>query len=304
MSHIAGRVYASKEHPAVEDREVVWNDPAGGRPADSDFVRTRQGPVGHPEALVAGRGTLVGPLRLEDAEQFGRIDREAAVIAPEACLPEWRARCRLCSFRSIPPCCAREAGRSVIGRADVVRALEARIRRVSRIRDRAQESIVERVAIIDAEGARVGQVNGLSVIEIGGFAFGRPTRITCRTRLGAGKVVDIEREVELGGPIHSKGVLILSGFLAKRYALDSPMSLFASLVFEQSYGGVEGDSASSAELYALLSALAEAPLRQDLWRRGARLCRRRGASRRLHGLQLAQVDLNDGAQRRRRRALR
>ncbi len=160
--------------------------------------------------------------------------------------------------------CAREGGRSVIGRADVVRALEARIRRVSRIRDRAQELIVERVALIDTEGARIGQVNGLSVIEIGGFAFGRPTRITCQTRLGAGKVVDIEREVELGGPIHSKGVLILSGFLAGRYALDSPMSLFASLVFEQSYGGVEGDSASSAELYALLSALAEAPLRQDL----------------------------------------
>jgi len=102
------------------------------------------------------------------------------------------------------------------------------------------------------------------VIEIGGFAFGRPTRITCQTRPGSGRVVDIEREVELGGPIHSKGVLILSGFLAGRYALDAPMSLFASLVFEQSYGGVEGDSASSAELYALLSALAQAPLRQDL----------------------------------------
>lgn len=104
----------------------------------------------------------------------------------------------------------------------------------------------------------------MSVIELGGFAFGRPTRITCQVRPGSGKVVDIEREVELGGPIHSKGVLILSGFLAGRYALDTPMSLFASLVFEQSYGGVEGDSASSAELYALLSALAELPLRQDL----------------------------------------
>jgi len=107
-------------------------------------------------------------------------------------------------------------------------------------------------------------VNGLSVIELAGFRFGRPTRITCRVRPGTGKVVDIEREVELGGPIHSKGVLILSGFLAGRYALDTPMSLFASLVFEQSYGGVEGDSASSAELYALLSALAEIPIRQDL----------------------------------------
>ncbi len=160
--------------------------------------------------------------------------------------------------------CAREAGREAIARADVERALQARVRRASRLRDRAQETIIERIALIDTEGARVGQINGLSVIEIGGFAFGRPTRITCQTRPGAGKVVDIEREVELGGPIHSKGVLILSGFLAGRYALDAPMSLFASLVFEQSYGGVEGDSASSAELYALMSALADAPLRQDL----------------------------------------
>ncbi len=160
--------------------------------------------------------------------------------------------------------CAREAKRELVARADMESALQARASRASRIRDRAQEAILERVALIATEGARVGQVNGLSVVEIGGFAFGSPTRITCQTRPGGGKVVDIEREVALGGPIHSKGVLILSGFLAGRYALDTPMSLFASLVFEQSYGGVEGDSASSAELYALLSALAEAPLRQDL----------------------------------------
>ena len=160
--------------------------------------------------------------------------------------------------------CAREAGRGVITREDFDQAIEARIRRASRLRDRMQEAVIERIALIDTKGARVGQVNGLSVIEIGGFAFGRPTRITCQARPGGGKVVDIVREVELGGPIHSKGVLILSGFLAGRYALDAPMSLFASLVFEQSYGGVEGDSASSAELYALLSALADAPIRQDL----------------------------------------
>ena len=120
------------------------------------------------------------------------------------------------------------------------------------------------MALIDTVGTHVGQINGLSVTELGGFSFGRPTRITCQVRPGSGKVVDIEREVELGGPLHSKGVLILSGFLAGRYALDTPMSLFASLVFEQSYGGVEGDSASSAELYTLLSALADLPLRQDL----------------------------------------
>jgi lon-related putative ATP-dependent protease len=161
-------------------------------------------------------------------------------------------------------CWATEAKRRVIGRGDVQRALDEKTNRASRLRDRAQESILQDVALIDTTGSRLGQVNGLSVLELGGFRFGRPTRITCRVRPGAGKVVDIEREVELGGPIHSKGVLILSGFLAGRYALDAPMSLFASLVFEQSYGGVEGDSASSAELYALLSALSDLPLRQDL----------------------------------------
>ncbi len=160
--------------------------------------------------------------------------------------------------------CAGKAGRAVIARVDVESAIESRIRRSSRLRDRAEETILQDIVLIDTSGARVGQVNGLSVAELGGFRFGRPTRITCRVRPGSGKVVDIEREVALGGPIHSKGVLILSGFLAGRYALDTPMSLFASLVFEQSYGGVEGDSASSAELYALLSALSEVPLRQDL----------------------------------------
>lgn len=160
--------------------------------------------------------------------------------------------------------CAREAKHIVISRDDVKQALAARIRRAARLRDRAQEAILEKVALVDTDGVRIGQINGLSVTELGGFSFGRPTRITCQVRPGSGKVVDIEREVELGGPLHSKGVLILSGFLAGRYALDTPMSLFASLVFEQSYGGVEGDSASSAELYALLSALADVPLRQDL----------------------------------------
>jgi predicted ATP-dependent protease len=158
---------------------------------------------------------------------------------------------------------AQKARRDAISRADVDNALQARSRRAARLRDRAQEAILEQVALIDTTGAHIGQVNGLSVTELAGFVFGRPTRITCQVRPGTGKVVDIEREVELGGPIHSKGVLILSGFLAGRYALDTPMSLFASLVFEQSYASVEGDSASSAELYALLSALADAPLRQD-----------------------------------------
>ncbi len=159
---------------------------------------------------------------------------------------------------------AAEAGRAQIEAQDVAHAWEQQVWRASRIRDRDQEMILDKIALIETSGAQTGQINGLSVMELGGSRFGRPTRITCRVRPGAGAVVDIEREVKLGGPIHSKGVLILSGFLAGRFALDAPMSLFASLVFEQSYGGVEGDSASSAELYCLLSALAEAPLRQDI----------------------------------------
>ena len=122
---------------------------------------------------------------------------------------------------------ATKAGRAVIARADIASAIEKRIRRSSRLRDRAQEEILQDIALVDTSGTSVGQVNGLSVAELAGFRFGRPTRITCRVRPGGGKVVDIEREVALGGPIHSKGVLILSGFLAGRYALDTPMSLYA-----------------------------------------------------------------------------
>ena len=156
------------------------------------------------------------------------------------------------------------ADRAVTTKADIDRAIADRIRRHARVRERGQEMILHDIALVDTAGSRVGQINGLSVMSLGGFSFGRPSRITCRVRPGAGRIVDIEREVELGGPLHSKGVLILTGFLAGRYAQNAPMSLSASLVFEQSYGGVDGDSASSAELYALLSALSELPLRQDL----------------------------------------
>ncbi|MDE2335183.1 MAG: AAA family ATPase [Rhodospirillales bacterium] len=158
---------------------------------------------------------------------------------------------------------AASAGREVIGRDDVEAAIAQRIRRLSRLRERSQEMVLRDIALIETSGARVGQINGLAVMSFADYAFGHPSRISCRVRPGGGKIVDIEREVELGGKLHSKGVLILSGFLAGRYALDTPMSLYASLVFEQSYGGVDGDSASSAELYALLSAISGFALRQD-----------------------------------------
>jgi predicted ATP-dependent protease len=159
---------------------------------------------------------------------------------------------------------AGEAQHPVINATDVQHAIDAQIRRLDRVRERIQEEIKRGTILIDTQGTAVGQVNGLSVLSMGQFAFGRPSRITARVRLGRGEVVDIEREVALGGPIHSKGVLILSAYLGARYASDRPLSLSASLVFEQSYSGVEGDSASSAELYALLSALADLPVKQGL----------------------------------------
>jgi len=151
-----------------------------------------------------------------------------------------------------------------VAASDVERAIEAQIQRANRVRERLREQVLRGVILIDTGGAKSGQVNGLSVLQVGQVAFGHPSRITARVRLGRGEGVDIEREVELSGPIHSKGVLILAAFLGARYATDRPLSLSASLVFEQSYTGVEGDSASSAELYALLSALADAPIKQSL----------------------------------------
>ncbi len=156
------------------------------------------------------------------------------------------------------------AGRDLVLRDDIEQAIAAQRHRGGRLRELSQEAIHRGIALIDTSGSRVGQVNGLSVLALGSQGFGRPSRITARVRPGSGRIIDIEREVELGGPVHSKGVLILAGFLAGRYALQAPIALHASLVFEQSYGGVEGDSASAAELVALLSALAELPVRQDL----------------------------------------
>ncbi len=164
---------------------------------------------------------------------------------------------------------ARRRGGDRVTASDVQQSIDARIDRASRVRDRCQEAILRGTLLIDTDGETIGQVNALSVLQLGDFSFGRPSRVTAQARLGKGQVVDIEREVELGGPIHSKGVLILSHYLAAHYALDVPLSLSASLVFEQSYGGIDGDSASCAELCAVLSALARAPLRQSLAITGA-----------------------------------
>ena len=151
-----------------------------------------------------------------------------------------------------------------VGAEDVRSAITARIERVDRLRDRMLDEIRKGVVHIDTEGSVVGQTNGLTVLEPGNFRFSLPVRITAVTRLGEGEVVNIEREVELSGPIHSKGVFILSSYVGMRFLPEQPLSLTASLAFEQSYGGIEGDSASLAELCTLLSSLARLGLRQDL----------------------------------------
>ena len=159
---------------------------------------------------------------------------------------------------------ARRGNAGEVQAPHVQQTIDAAEERSGRIRERVQEAILRDTLLIDTAGERVGQINGLAVLGLGGVMFGRPSRISARVRPGQGRVLDIEREVELGGPLHSKGVLILSSFLAARYATGEALSLSASLVFEQSYSGVDGDSASCAELYALLSALADAPIRQSL----------------------------------------
>lgn len=159
---------------------------------------------------------------------------------------------------------ARRGSRDVISRADVEEALQAQTYRSDRIKRRTQQAILEDVLLIDTTDARVGQINGLAAATLGEATFAHPVRITATVRLGEGDVIDIEREVELGGAIHSKGVMILSSFLGARYSRGMPLSLNASLVFEQSYGPVEGDSASLAELCTLLSVLGNVPIKQSL----------------------------------------
>ncbi len=159
---------------------------------------------------------------------------------------------------------AKTDGRATVGREDVEKAVHERFERVSLIEDKIQEMIEEGSILIDTEGKVVGQVNGLSIYDMGQFSFGKPTRITARTSVGRAGVINIEREADLSGRTHNKGVLILAGYLRGKYAQNKPFSLSASLAFEQSYSGVDGDSASSTEVYAILSSLSKLPLRQDI----------------------------------------
>ncbi len=159
---------------------------------------------------------------------------------------------------------ARQRQARLVDANDVEQAIRQRTYRLDRLRENTQEAIQRNIIHVQTDGEAIGQVNGLSVLQIGEFTFGQPARITATVRLGDGKLMDIEREAQLGGAIHSKGVMILTAFLGARYTRDWPLSFSASLVFEQSYGGVDGDSASVAELIALLSAMAGLPVRQSL----------------------------------------
>lgn len=159
---------------------------------------------------------------------------------------------------------AGSARKKTISRAHVDQVIDGRRRRLDRVHRRSIENIMREIQLIDTKGAAVGQINGLAVMSLGDLSFGKPSRITASVRLGRGEVIDIERQVELGGPLHSKGVMILSAFLGEKFGQKRPLALSASLVFEQSYGGVDGDSASAAELLVLISALSRRPIKQGL----------------------------------------
>jgi ATP-dependent Lon protease len=156
------------------------------------------------------------------------------------------------------------ADETIVRAAHVRSALASKMERHNLIETRVREMIEEGTLLVDVSGERVGQVNGLSVLEIGGYSFGKPVRITASAALGKVGLINIEREANLSGHLHDKGMHIIAGFLRSQFAQDKPLSLAASICFEQSYSGVDGDSASSSEIYALLSALSGLPLRQDI----------------------------------------
>ncbi len=159
---------------------------------------------------------------------------------------------------------ARERDGKTVNRADVEKAIIGRRSRVNLIEDKIQEMFDQEMLLVSTTGSAVGQVNGLSVYNVGEYSFGRPSRITVNTSLGKAGIINVEREADLSGPIHTKGVAVLSGYLRQTFAQDKPLAMSASITFEQSYGGVDGDSASSAEIYGILSALTGIPINQGI----------------------------------------
>lgn len=254
----------------VGDRELFYllmeNDPdfpelfKVAADFDEDMLRNDANVVRYAELLATlGRASELLPV---DRTGIARLVEHGARLAEDAGRLSLQTR-YLADVMREADFHAREAGAAVVARGHVDAAIASRTRRFGRYSERVLESMVEGTTLISTTGSRCGQINALVVVELAGEQFGHPVRITATARMGEGDLVDIERETELGGAIHSKGVLILSAFLASRYARHQPLSLSASLVFEQSYSPVEGDSASLAELCALLSALAQVPIRQS-----------------------------------------
>ena len=229
--------------------------------ADFDEVIQRNPDSQHDYARLIATLTRREELKPLDRQAVGRVIERASRLSEDAEKMSVHLR-SIVDLLKEADYWAEQAGRRAIGADDINYAVQQQRYRSARIQERIQEEIQHGTLMIATEGEAVGQINALSVLEIGDSFFGQPSRITATARIGDGEVVDIEREIEMGGPIHSKGVLIHSNFLMSRYAVEQPISLAASLVFEQSYGMVDGDSASLAELCALLSSLARTPIRQ------------------------------------------
>jgi len=229
------------------DVEMPWDDDQPGHYAGFIARRVRDEPgVRHFDREAVARVVEHGARLTEHQERLSSRFIEIAELVDEASL--WAGR----------------SGRDVVGGDDVAKAIEERAYRSNLVEEKIRALIAEGSLLVAVDGERVGQINGLAVAMLGDYAFGRPARITAAVGVGGGDVVNIDRETELSGPIHDKGFLILAGYLRERYGADRPLSLAASLVFEQSYEQIDGDSASAAELVVLLSALAEAPIRQGV----------------------------------------
>jgi lon-related putative ATP-dependent protease len=221
-----------------------------------------------PETEVAYACLLAALVEQEGLRDFSRtgvarVMEHAARLAEDSAKLSLRMRHILDLMREADACAGRLEA-NLVSAEHVQAAIDGQLRRAGHARERMLEEVKQGAILIDTAGLKAGQVNGLTVFQSGDQDFGLVTRITARVRVGKGEVIDIEREVNLGGPFHSKGVLILSGYLGARYATSTPLSLSASLVFEQSYAAIEGDSASLAEACALMSALANLPVKQSL----------------------------------------
>jgi lon-related putative ATP-dependent protease len=206
----------------------------------------REAHLRHFDRGAVARVVEYGARLREDQRKLSTRLLEIANVVTESCF--WATR----------------SGHDPVMESDVEMAIEKRVYRSNLIEDRIHEMIDNGTIMIATEGARVGQVNGLAALNVGDYEFGQPSRITARVSLGRGNIISVERETELSGAIHSKGVLILSGYLRGAYGEHMPLAVSATITFEQSYSGVDGDSASSTELYALLSALSGLPLRQGI----------------------------------------